>query len=123
VEMAICVLGKKEEKRKIKEKEIFLLSNNIVKRHNQELSAEKQLLSRYTASEVFSLPLDESRASSITSTCTLRIRDTKQSTTYCLNVQCSHFFCFPQIICATLIFQGMRQQSLNITAGRMSHPT
>jgi len=62
--MATCVLGEKYKKKKKKErqKKKVLLSNDIVKRRIQELSAgiENQLVSRRIACDVFSLKIDES---------------------------------------------------------------
>jgi hypothetical protein len=103
-----------------------MLSNNIVKRHIQDLSAdiEKQLVSRRIASDVFLLQLDES--ADVSRLAVLLVRDifeNKQKKTYSLNVQGSNLFCTPKIICTKLVFHGMRQQTLNITADWMSQPT
>jgi hypothetical protein len=44
---------------------------------------------------------------------------TEQRKTGCLNVQCSKFFPFPQLIYAKLDFQGTGQQNLNIVTHLM----
>jgi hypothetical protein len=41
----------------------------------------------------------------------------------CLNVRCSNFFRFQQLICAKLDVQGTRQHNLNIVTDWTSHPT